>query len=288
MTTHHSACSKHLAAAALGVLCLTAAAPACAEANSPQVNMFDGQWHFSLTPYLWLPTIYTSASFAGPLGIAPGVDADMHTTPGTYLHNLSFAFFLGGEARKGEWSLFTDYMYLKFKDQNASVRTVTGPAGLVTRVVDRGSTMDLKSNVWTLAGGYTAWRRGNSHLDILVGTRYLSMDTSLDWSVDGAAGLLPGRQRSLSSHVDKWDAIVGLKGQLNLSDDGKWFMPYYLDVGTGSRNTTWQALLGAGYRYGWGDVTLVLRNLSYDFSGHHDDNIDARFTGLGLGATFVF
>lgn len=276
--------AKRLVALLFGAVGL--AAPAAAESPAT-ANSFDGQWHFSVTPYLWMPTIYTSASFTGPFGIAGGVDASMHSTPNDYLHDLSFAFMIAGEARKGEWSLFTDYLYLKFKAQDSSVRRVEGPRGVFAPVVDLGSTSDLKSDLWTLAGGYTAWRRGTSHLDLFAGTRYLYMNESLDWSVSGVAGLLPGRQGRISTSVNKWDVIAGVRGEIGLSDDGRLFMPYYLDVGTGSNNNTWQAMVALGYRYGWGDVALTLRNLSYDFS-HKADSIDARFTGLALGATFHF
>ena len=278
---------KHVAGVMLGALGLVAMTPAPSAENLPAANRFDGQWHFSVTPYAWLPTIYTNASLTGPFGISGGVDTAMHTTPSDYLKDLSFAFFIAGEARKGDWSLFTDYIYMKFKAQDTSVRTVRGPAGRVSTAVDQGSTMDLKSNVWTLAGSYTAWRRGASHLDVFAGTRYLYMNTSLDWSVSGVAGLLPGRQRAISTSVNKWDAIGGIKGEIGLSDDGRLFMPYYLDIGSGSSNTTWQAAVALGYRYGWGDVTLALRNLSYDFS-NGGDSIEPRFTGFSLGATVHF
>jgi hypothetical protein len=33
-------------------------------------------------------------------------------------------------------------------------------------------------------------------------------------------------------------------------------MPHYLDVGTGSSNWTWQAPLGVGYAFDWGEVNL--------------------------------
>ena len=81
------------------------------------------------------------------------------------------------------------------------------------------------------------------------------MDTSLDWNVAGTLGLLPARQGSIAKTRSEWDAIVGVKGEIALCA-GKWFMPYYLDVGGGSHNTTWQALVGAGYRYGWGELVL--------------------------------
>lgn len=278
---------KHVASVLFGALSFMAMAPANATENLSAASRFDGQWHFSVTPYLWLPTIYTTASFTGPFGISGGVDAAMHTAPNDYLDKLSFAFMITGEARKGDWSLFTDYIYMKFKAQNASVRSVTGPAGRVSTAVDLGSTLDLKSDLWTLAGSYTAWRRSASHLDVFAGTRYLYMNQTLDWSISGVAGLLPGRQREISASMNKWDVIAGVRGEVGLSDDGRLFMPYYLDIGSGSENTTWQALIALGYRYRWGDVTLALRNLSYDFKGK-GDGIDVRFTGLALGATFPF
>ena len=45
----------------------------------------------------------------------------------------------------------------------------------------------------------------------------------------------------------------------------------------------WQALVGVGYRFGWGETTLALRSLSYDFD---DKDANLRFTGPALGVTF--
>ncbi len=65
--------------------------------------------------------------------------------------------------------------------------------------------------------------------------------------------------------------------------DGDWFIPYHADIGTGSSNWTWQALLGVGYGFDWGDVSLSIRSLSYDFN---DKDADLRMTGPTLGASF--
>jgi len=267
----------------IGALGLAAAAPAAAQ----QVKLFDGQWHFSVTPYLWLPTVYVDASVNGPVGIA-AINTGMHTTPGTYLKNLSFAAMITGEARKGDWSVFTDYMYLRFKNQETTVKAVSGPRGRTLGFADAGSEIDLTGNVWTLAGSYTVWREGAKHVDVFAGFRYLGLDMDLDWRVAGTRGILPGLQGSASGDLNKWDGIIGVKGQIPLSSDGRWFMPYYFDVGSGSNNKTWQALIAAGYRFDWGNATLSLRNLSYDFSGHNSNSVDARFTGLALGASFLF
>jgi hypothetical protein len=43
-----------------------------------------------------------------------------------------------------------------------------------------------------------------------------------------------------------------------------WFVPYYLDVGTGESRLTWQILGGIGYAFNWGDVTATWRYLDYN------------------------
>jgi hypothetical protein len=40
---------------------------------------------------------------------------------------------------------------------------------------------------------------------------------------------------------------VGVKGRYTFGDDGKWFVPFYLDVGTGQSQLTWQISSGLGY-----------------------------------------
>jgi hypothetical protein len=74
---------------------------------------------------------------------------------------------------------------------------------------------------------------------------------SLGWNFSGDFGLL-GRSGSRSDKVDLWDGIVGIRGQMSLGEERRWFVPYYVDVGGGNHsNTTWQGYAGAGYRYGW-------------------------------------
>ncbi len=44
------------------------------------------------------------------------------------------------------------------------------------------------------------------------------------------------------------------------------------DMGAGDSVFTYQAMAGVGYRYGWGDVLLSYRYISYD---NDDDGIQA-------------
>ena len=41
-------------------------------------------------------------------------------------------------------------------------------------------------------------------------------------------------------------------------------MPFYLDVGTGQTELTWQGVAGIGYSFRWGDVVGVYRYLAWN------------------------
>ena len=81
--------------------------------------------------------------------------------------------------------------------------------------------------------------------------------------------------------TDSTDGLIGVKGALRLSRDGKWFLPYEADVADGNKNWQYNAFVGAGYHFHWGDITLGVRNLTYQLSdrpnlgeGAHDGTCD--------------
>ena len=81
--------------------------------------------------------------------------------------------------------------------------------------------------------------------------------------------------------------MVGLKGRANFGADGKWFIPYYVDVGTGQSQLTWQVSAGVGYRFGWGSVLATWRYLDYNFKS--DSKIESmNFSGPTIGVSFQF
>lgn len=247
----------------------------------------DGRWHFHAVPYLWLPALEASAdvTLARPRG-ADGVETgpvrlSTKTTPDNYLSDLNMAFMFMGEARKGPWSVYTDLLYTSFGNEKTRVRNRTGPAGFVSTDIDRTARTDLSATVWTLAGGYRAIERSTFELDLMAGFRYLSMDSDLELSLQGTGGRF-SRQRKVSMDQDFWDGIIGLRGRV-LFPGSDWFMPYYADVGTGGSNLTWQAMLGVGYRFDWGEVTLAYRALGYDFDRN---DADLRLDGPGLAVGF--
>lgn len=247
----------------------------------------DGGWEFLLTPYLWLPALDGSAHVKRsgvrlPDGSRVGpVSLEVSTSPDSYLSNLNMAFMIMGEARKGRWSIYTDALYTSFGDADTKVRNVTWPAGFHSSQIERKARIDLSATVWTLAGGYQVLDRSELTLDLMAGARYLTLDSDLELSVQGADGHL-SRQNKVSMDQDVWDGILGLRGQI-LFPGTQWFVPFYADIGTGDSRSTWQAMLGIGYRLDWGEVTLAYRALSYDF---RKQDADMTLHGPGLGVSF--
>ncbi len=242
---------------------------------------YDGNWHFTLTPYLWLPSLDGTLRFDLPNG-SPNVSA----SKGDILENLDFAFMATGDIRRGNWSAFTDFIYLDLSDDNAEVRSVTLPGGVVEIPIDVGTQAGVKGYLWTLAASYTLVRGPAASLDVFAGFRDAQLKPSLDWQFAGPLGLFP-QAGSASDTAVIWNGIIGLKGKIRLSESGTWFIPYYGDIGWGGSSSTWQALIGVGYAFDWGDMHLTYRHLHYNTDGNRLID-DLSLSGPTLGATFHF
>ncbi len=229
-------------------------------------------WQYAVQIFAWLPGVN------GDLNHAPsGSDGGISVDADTIIDSLQMAFMGSFEARKGPWSGFTDVIYLDL--QGDKPKSVSVPDGTTRTLFD--ADLELSGWVWTLGGAYTPWRNQGSHLDLLAGARLLALDTDLELTGGGPLH----RDRSFSDSTDLWDLIVGVKGRVALND--RWFVPYYVDVGTGDTDLTWQAAAGVGYGFDWGEVSLMYRHLEYDQGG--DDLVeDIAFSGGKLGVTFRF
>jgi outer membrane protein OmpA-like peptidoglycan-associated protein len=140
----------------------------------------------------------------------------------------------------------------------------------------------MKGSVAHLIAGYTVARSESSNLDVIGGVRYTHFGTEADVNIVDLPVTLPGRH--FNQDVDWWDGVVGVRGRLGLG--GRWTLPYYLDVGTGDTNFTWQAMAGVGYGFSWGDLILMYRHI--DWRTDNDVLEDLTFSGPGLGASFRF
>ena len=268
------------------------ALPAFSSAAHAESLPPDDKWHFAVKPYMWLPNVNGTLRYEIPPGSGGGPTVDL----GNYiLQNLSFAMMVSGEARKGDWAIVTDIIYLDVNSQNSTVKSVdfAGPGGRipVAASADLGTNSSLSGELWELFGAYTMARNDVSSIDILSGFRYLSIEASTSWQLAAAvAGPGPGqsfgRSGSISQRTAPWDWIVGVRGFVGLGN-GTWAIPYYLDGGAGSSSVTWQAVAGIAYRFHWGDVQLSYRYLYYNMK---DFGLlkGVGFSGPGLGANFRF
>lgn len=250
------------------------------------------RWTYSLTPYLWLPTVDGTLKYQLPPGSgSPSVEVD----PETLLEALDFGLMLAGEARRGKWSVFGDYIYLKLSASKSAVRSVdfnVGAPGInpVSTTLNAGTEAKLKGSLLTLAGGYSLAGNPDAQMDAIAGLRYFHVTATTSWRLTAAvAGPGPGQTfaaaGSITENEDLWDAIVGVRGRGRLG--GQWSLPYYLDIGTGSSDLTWQALAGLSYGFKWGELTFAYRHLVYDQKDHKLLQ-KFKFSGPLLAATFRF
>jgi len=263
---------------------LAAAAPAASQAQGASDD-----WEYTATIYGWLPSFGGDVSVpTGPRG-GGGGSTSVGLSMNDILNGLNFTFQGMLTADKGRWGMGTDIIYLDLGSSAKKVKDVTFgdvelPVG-VTADVD----FDMTSWLWTLDGTYLVIDDPDHPMKLLAGARMFDVSTDVKWQLNGdiAGQPLPGRNGTADGSETIWDAIVGVKGEVRFGDDKKWFVPYYLDVGTGDSDLTWQGMLGAGYSFDWGDLVAVWRYLKYDMpSGDLLENLDAN--GAAIGVTFHF
>lgn len=273
----------------LALACVAVSGIALAETSSDE-------WQFQITPYLWLPTIDGTLNYDLPPG--GGGSPNISVGPTDWLELLNFGALVGGSARKGRFSMFTDIVYLSMtRNGDGRVVSVEGdvPGNFISIPVSADLTLNTRTDmdglVWTLAAGYTVKRTETSTVDVFAGARLFSVDFSSSWELT-AAITTPGGQELLSaqgsigSDTDLWDGIVGLRGHFGFGN-GKWSVPYYFDVGAGSSDLTWNAMAGLSRSFGWGDLMFVYRHLAYDEDA---DGLmqNFSFSGPAFGAAFRF
>lgn len=218
-------------------------------------------WQFGAALYGWFPSVSGKTTFPqGAAGSDISVDAD------DIVENLKFVFMGTFEARKGRWGAFTDILYMDLGDSRSGTRDLTIGRNELPAGASANVNFDLKGLVWTLAGSYRAIGDPAATLDVFAGARLVDVEQKLDWEVSGNIGSvpLPGRAGNLNVSRSNWDGIVGMKGRVAFGPDSRWFVPYYVDVGTGDSDLTWQAMAGIGYSFQWGDVLAAWRYLDYD------------------------
>jgi len=187
------------------------------------------------------------------------------------------------DVHNGRWGVFNDVLYLDLGNSKSGT-------GLVNSILpDRTANVDydLKGLVWTVAGEYRlATGNPDYTIDLLAGARYFDLKQTINYSISPTGpAILDGRSGTSEVSGSVWDGIIGVKGRYAFGQTRQWYVPYYLDVGTGQSDMTWQAATGVGYAFSWGELSAMWRYLDYNFKS--DKAIESMtFNGPMFGATF--
>lgn len=240
-------------------------------------------------PYVWLPVIDGTLKYNIPPGGSGSPNVEVGPTD--WFDLLNYGLLLNGTARKGRFLLSSDLVILSMTSKNdgrvVSVGPGSGASIPVSATINADTRSDLDGLTLSLAAGYALQQSDEARLDVFAGVRYFGVDASTRWDLTADITLPMGpvilpSEGSIGLDKDLWDFIVGLRGYTRLGA-GKWFAPYYLDVGTGDSELSWNALAGVGYEYGCGDLLFTYRHMSYDQGSDRLLN-DFSFSGLAIGA----
>lgn len=267
-------------------------APTPAGRHTVVSDEYDGATHFTVTPYVWLPTANGTFAFDVPNRKTPTGGFGGITTlsaqvgPNSYLNNLNFAAMGALELRKGDVGMYGDVINLNVSTGDTFVTDVSGPLGHFHVPVDIGTSGRLSSTVWEAGADLTIWHDDNADIQFLTGWRQIRVTGNLDYNVNIGKNQQFARTGSASTHDNIGDVVFGFKGKVAVGDGG-WFVPYYVDYGVGApSNNSWQAYAGVEKATRGGAFLLLFRDLNYDFAPGASFVQKLRLGGPLLGYTF--
>jgi hypothetical protein len=263
-------CLIKLAAALSAAAAASSAHAQIASSPPPPPGSMPG-WSFTLTPYVWLPTISTTLQANTPRGAT--VSTTISASVGDYISHINFGALVGGVARYDRFSVMTDLLYL-----NASLTTSAshlstvnlGPGPInIPRSLQLDTGTRLGTTIWSLAGGYTLLQGRWGNLDAVAGLRMLAVNSTTNHTLS-ADILAPNRTIALtrggSLDVAKsyFNGVGGVTGRINIPNS-KFYLPFYLDAGGGDVPFTWEAYGAVAYSVArWADLSVGYRYLSFE------------------------
>jgi hypothetical protein len=242
------------------------------------------QWKFGAIIYAYLPSISGKTMYSAPAGGGGGSSISINSD--VVLDDLNFAFMGWVDAQKGRWGVFSDVIYVDVSGSTSPTRDLSVGGVPLPGNITADANLDVKGWVWTIGGNYRVVADPTATFDVLAGARMLDYKQTLGWTFSANLGQSqPTRNGRSELSKTNWDGIVGVKGRLGFGADRAWFVPYYVDVGTGDSDLTWQAIGGIGYSFKWGELLGGWRYLDYNFksgSRIEDVNFNGPFLGVGF------
>ena len=239
-------------------------------------NAQDVRW--SIAPYIFAADV--------------GADLTINNNPvlgstlpfGEVLDRLEAAFMLRAEARRDKFGAFADVFSVSLADTS----TVTvGPGGPLAG--DLETRADMDTLLIEIGGDYRfEIEQRDMHFDVLVGIRFVELDTALDIT-------LPGPLAPLNLGVDVSEIDFMLGGRLVGQFADRWRYRLRADYAGGGTDGTINALATIGYTFGETDLFTLeggYRHLSMDITNSVDGGgqakLDLTLSGPLVGFVFRF
>ena len=185
--------------------------------NSANMQTNKPGWEIDIAPYLWFSSITGDVSF---LQQSIPVEVEFKDI----LDQLSFGALVHAEVNKGRWTILTDLVYLKLKEEgtikNLSINTE----------------LETEQTILELSAAYSILKFENYlTIDGLFGLRYFELKPSL----------ILNQQNVLDKSLDFINPIIGVRFK---TINGKWINSARIDIGIASENT-WKFDLLLGYQF---------------------------------------
>jgi hypothetical protein len=241
-----------------------------------------GQWMNTVELFVTMPV---EADGAFVFSSAPAVEIEVD--PGKVLDNTAYGFQGTYALQKNEMGFMFDMYNMNVDGQESLIKGVLlngqpAPSDLVL-----GGKMDISGWMYSLVGTYQVNTAPLRPIYVYAGMKYLDLTTDFDWEATEYASTPPlVTAGKIKDDTTSWDGIVGLRGEAILRNG--WFVPYGAEIGTGDSDVTWQAYLGAGYRYKWGNISARYRYVAYQFQEDEYALNDFKLGDAMLGVTLRF
>jgi hypothetical protein len=215
-------------------------------------------WEYAGQIYLWGASINGTTGTGIPLSIK---FEDL-------FKNLRMAGMAVIGARKDKLTLLADLIYMDVNKKDLNVPVGPGP------IISLNS-IGMKAWIIQPAVSYAVYETDVDRFELLAGARYMSLELPVGFT--NPIG-------KVSASDDALNGIVGVRGTHNFTD--KWVGNYHLDVGTGDSDSTWQGVVGLGYKFDTYSLHAGYRYLTWDHGGEAVD--DLTLDGVYAGVRFIF
>jgi hypothetical protein len=206
-----------------------------------EVEKSSSKWHYVAEPYMFF------ANMSGETTLAQFPEISVDAPASDVLGHLKMGALLYAEATNNDWSITSDYIYMKL-----------GQDAETSRLIKSGS-VTMKETVWELAGfkRITPWLEGGA------GCRLVSLNLGLDVETISES-------HDVSTDEMWVDPIIALRS--NHTFNNKWLVQLRGDVGgfgVGS-DFSWQAQANVGYKFS----KLFQTSVGYRYVGMDYDKGD--------------